>query len=188
MHQSTVSEKAVVCRSDPDVAVTVTIEVTGCGGADEPFEDPPPPHPLSGHKAAALTINSKISWKRDRLFQKTQRSPIARSERGSNGLGPCLRAAAVVDTVIVTVVETGEPDGVTIAGEKLQAVPAGSPEQLNETAASKPLSGVTDIETEPVVPAVKVSDESEAAREKSCEGGVGGGGKLKEAEAIALFV
>jgi hypothetical protein len=88
---------------------------------------------------------------------------------------------------MVTVVETGEPDGVTVAGEKAHAAPEGSPEQTNETAAFNPFSGVTDMETDPLCPAITVSAEGEAVREKSGAGGGGGMTTLKDAAAIALF-
>jgi hypothetical protein len=185
----TVSEKVAVCCSEPDVAVTMTVAVTGCGGVDGSLEeDPPepPPHPLSGHRAATLNARSSGSGNRNRFRQKTQPSASARSEPGSNGLELCRRAAAV-DAVIVTVVETGEPDGDAVVGEKVQDVPEGSPEQPNETAASNPFSGVTDMETDPLCPAVMVSVEGEAVREKSCAGGGGGSRTLKDAAAIALF-
>jgi hypothetical protein len=186
----TVSEKVVACCSEPDVAVTLTVAVTGGGGVDDPLEeDPPepPPHPLSGHRTATLNASSNSSWNRDRFLKKTQASASARNERGSNGLDLCCTAAAVVGAVIVTVVEIGEPDGVTVAGEKVHAVPEGSPEQTNETATSNPFSGVTDIETDPLCPAITVRAEGEAAREKSGAGGGGGMTTLKDAAAIALF-
>jgi hypothetical protein len=42
---------------------------------------------------------------------------------------------------MVSVVEATAPDGVTVAGAKLHEVPAGNPEQLNETAEAKPFCG-----------------------------------------------
>jgi hypothetical protein len=43
--------------SDPDVAVTVTVEVVVC---DPPPEEPPP-HPISKPNPATLTPSSNIS-------------------------------------------------------------------------------------------------------------------------------
>ena len=80
-----------------------------------------------------------------------------------------------------------EPEGVTVAGEKLHAAPEGSPEQTNETGAFNPFSGVTDTETDPLCPAITVSADGEAVREKSGAGGGGGMTTLKDAAAIALF-
>lgn len=178
----TVSEKVAVCCSEPEVAVTLMVAVTVCGAVDDPLEeDPPeplppepPPHPLSGHRTATLNARNNSDWNRDRFLHKKQPSARARNELGCNGPDLCCRAAAVVDAAIVTVVEADEPDGVTVAGENVQDVPEGSPEQLNETAALNPFRGVTAIETDPLCPAVTVSAEGEAVREKSGAGGGGG--------------
>jgi len=82
---------------------------------------------------------------------------------------PNLFAEAVADAVTVTVVAIGPPFGVTVAGEKLQEIPAGNPEQLNETTELKPFTGVNEREKEPLCPALMVSEEDDAVKEKSAE-------------------
>jgi hypothetical protein len=59
---------------------------------------------------------------------------------------------------MVTVVETGPPEGVTVAGEKLHEAPTGKPEQLNDTAALNPFTGVSEIDSEALCPAANVTD------------------------------
>ena len=71
-----------------------------------------------------------------------------------------LRSAAVVEVVVIvsSVVEAAPPDGVTDAGEKLQAAPEGNPEQANVTAELNPFCGVTVTMSVTLCPAVTVSD------------------------------
>jgi hypothetical protein len=78
----------------------------------------------------------------------------------------------LIDVVRVSVVEVAPPDGVTVAGEKLHVVPAGSPLQTNETGESKPLVGVTAIVALPLCPAINDKEGCETATEKSELGGV----------------
>ena len=65
------------------------------------------------------------------------------------------------------VVEAAAPDGVTVAGEKVQDAPAGNPEQVNETAELNPLAGVANNVVLPLLPAVIVREAGEVATEKS---------------------
>ena len=74
---------------------------------------------------------------------------------------------ALVLAVRVSVVEAAAPDGVTAAGEKLHVVPAGNPEQLNDTDELKPFTGVTEIVLVPLCPGTTVSDADKVAIEKS---------------------
>ena len=74
---------------------------------------------------------------------------------------------ALVLAVKVSVVEVAAPDGVTAAGEKLHVVPAGNPEQLNDTDELNPFTGETEIVLVPLCPGTTVSDAGEAAIEKS---------------------
>src|SRR6516165_7868651 len=75
--QSTVSEKVVVCLSEPEVDVTVTVEVTGVGagvgvGVGEP---PPPPQPGSAERAAAARATNVTNRKVRAILQKQQHTP-----------------------------------------------------------------------------------------------------------------
>jgi len=55
-----VSVKLAVCCSDPDVAVTVTVDVIGVEPTPELLPPPPPPHPTISPKAPnAVTMTSK---------------------------------------------------------------------------------------------------------------------------------
>jgi hypothetical protein len=76
----------------------------------------------------------------------------------------------VFEVVIVILVVTTAPEGVTVEGEKLQLAPAGTPEQLKLTAELNPLLGVTEIVVVPLCPAVTVIEIGETVIEKS--GGV----------------
>jgi hypothetical protein len=64
---------------------------------------------------------------------------------------------------MVTVVETGPPEGMTVAGEKVHDAPVGNPEQLNDTAALNPLRGVTEMDTEALCPGATVRDVADGA-------------------------
>jgi hypothetical protein len=77
---------------------------------------------------------------------------------------------STVSVVVAAVV----PEGVTVAGEKLHEALAGSPEQLNVTAALKPLEAVTETVVVPLFPAVTIKDPDEAVSVKS------GGGNADE--------
>ena len=177
MRQFTVSEKVVVCCSDPAVAVTVTVEVTGGGVEDDPPVECPP-QPESRLRPATPTASSTNVCNRRRLPKPKQHSATARVEYGSSGLVSRWRVAVVAEVVTVSVVEVAAPDGVTVAGEKLHDAPLGNPEQLNETGELKPFWGVTETAVVPLCPPVTVSDVGEATMEKS-------GGRLMVYVALA---
>ena len=107
-----------------------------------------------------------------RLFQPMQHTSAASAPIGNSGLRGRRKAAIEAEVVTVSVVETAAPEGVTVAGEKLHDAPEGSPEQLNETAASKPFAGVTEMEVFPLWPAVTVNDAGDAPSEKPATGNV----------------
>ena len=88
MRQLMVSEKVVVCVSDPEVAVTVTVDVTGCEPPPPPpplEADPPPPQLVSRPKATTLTASTINICKRCRFLKPKQHSAAARAEPGSKG-------------------------------------------------------------------------------------------------------
>ena len=68
---------------------------------------------------------------------------------------------------MVSVVETGEPLGVTLAGEKVQLDAAGNPLQANVTGEFMPLTGLIVMVNVAVWPALMVAPEGEAAMVKS---------------------
>lgn len=107
---------------------------------------------------------------RRRFFQPkkhTARASIAPGNAGRESRRTELTAAGA-DTV--KVVDAAEPDGVTVAGEKLHDAPEGKPEQAKETAAPNPFCGVTDTAVVPLCPAVIETEEGEIATEKSGAG------------------
>ena len=175
----TVSEMVVACESAPDVAVMVTVEVTGVGGGGP--EDPPP-QPLRKPKPAALSDKTKNVSRRRRFLNPNPQSAMAKADSGSigNPLRRCLAVAAEVVTVTdVDVV----PGGVTLAGEKLHEAPAGRPEeQAKETAEAKPPCGASEMVAVALAPAVTDIVAGEAAIEKS-----GGGPIMYAALATPLL-
>ena len=70
----------------------------------------------------------------------------------------------------VRVVEVDAPEGVTVAGVKLQFVPDGNPEHANDTAEANPPFGVTETVTVPLCPFAMFRLVGAEASEKS--GGV----------------
>jgi hypothetical protein len=134
-----VSDKAVDCCCDPDVAVTVTVENTGVGPLLMLSAPLPPPQPEI-RPSAAMATHMRSRWRRlRRLFQPTTQSVSARvvvPDKMGRLFG---RIAPVsVSAVTVNVVLPPFAPGVIVAGLKAQEAPTGSPEQENETAELNP--------------------------------------------------
>jgi hypothetical protein len=183
MLQFTVRGMVAVCCRVPEVAVMVIVEVTGWElppppPPPEPELELPPPQPLSRPRPIMQTASINSICKRRRFLKPMQNSAAA-SAVGKSGRRLLPRLAVVAEVAIVTVVEADAPDGVTVVGEKLQDAPAGSPEQLKETAELKPFCGVIEIDAVPLWPWVTVIDAGDDATEKS------GGGKLMVYVALA---
>lgn len=164
----TVSKKLVVCCSEPLVAVTVMVAVTG--GRVVLLAKVAPPHPFSRHKPVTLTTRSSSSCRPRRLFHPMKHSATASTEPGNSGVEFRCRAADVVVVVTVSVVDAGAPDGVTVAGAKLHDAPAGRPVQLNPTAELNPFDGVTVMAAVPLRPPVTDIAVGEVTTEKSGAG------------------
>jgi len=131
------------------------------------FADDPPPHPESAPKPMAAAAMATRMGHCRRFLQPMQHRTVASTAPDENGSALRGNAAADALAVMVNAVETGAPEGVTVAGEKLQVTPEGKPEQENETAVWNPFAGVTETELVPLWPAVTVKDAGEAASEKS---------------------
>ena len=129
--------------------------------------DDPPPHPLSRLSPAPHAASSNSICKLRRFFHPKQHKTAASAAPGNSGRELWSSAAVVADVLTVSVVVAAPPEGVTVCGLKLHVAPEGSPEQLNETVELKPLSGVIVIVVVALSPAATVSDEGEAAMEKS---------------------
>lgn len=147
MDQFTVSRKVAVCCSVPEEATTVIVEVEAWTEFDPPAGEPPP-QPLSTPNPKRLAASTRSICRR-RALRPNQQSPIASAKAGTNGLGLRCSAAIEAEVVTVSVVEEAAPEGVTVAGEKEQEAPKGSPEQVNDTAELKPFWGVTVMEVVP---------------------------------------
>lgn len=114
---STVMENDAVCCMLPDVAVTVTVDVTGL--VVVVVDDPPQPENRA--KPATLTASSKRSCSRLRFLKPRKQSAIANVAAGKNG--PDLRfiADVVEDGLTERDVVEAEPCGTMIGfGLKVQ--------------------------------------------------------------------
>ena len=128
----TVSENVAVCCTwlapDPDVAMTVTVEVPVVSvGAGTPPELPQPVNRLM--PATLITMSRSIHCRLRRFLQPRKQSAAAIVAPGKTGMESRRIAivAGVMDTVMVEV-EAAVPEGVTVGGEKLHVKPAGKPE------------------------------------------------------------
>ena len=83
MRHFTVTEKVVVCVSEPDVPVTVTVEVTAA--RDAVVANVAPPHPFNRHRPAMLTTSSNSICRPCRFFQPMKHSATASADPGNNG-------------------------------------------------------------------------------------------------------
>lgn len=132
-----------------EVAVTVMLEVPGgvpifgCGVLL-------PPPQLTRQKASAVALNARDQRQTFllRLPILTTNSPntIATGHAAKvQGFRPAIGTAAALGAVVVmvSVVDTGLPPGVRLAGEKLQLEAAGNPLQANMMEEFKPLTGLT---------------------------------------------
>ena len=85
---------------------------------------------------------------------------------------------------MVSVDVATEPEGVTVAGEKVHDAHEGNPEQVREVSAENPFRGVTRTVVVPLVPAATVSDAGETSTEKLGEAANWPMVKLAEATAL----
>ncbi len=145
--------------------MTVIVDVTGWR---EPAGDPPQAE-IALRPSIPATIKKSIG-KRRLFVQPIQQRIAANAAPDESGtvLGCSDAADAVVATV--SVVEAADPEGVAVAGEKLQEAPAGTPEQLNEIAVLKPFVGATATVIMPLWPADKLNAGGVATTEKSGRG------------------
>jgi len=168
----TVSENVVACCNEPDVAVTVTVEIVGWGLPGEDGLERGLTQPVIRARPMRLAASS-MSWTPRRFFLPSRNSIAASAEPGSHRPG-LLRVAADAAAVLTVSVETMLPAAFAVVGEKLHVAPVGRPEQLNATAevVGKPFSGVTVTVSVPLAPAVTISDAEETANVKFGAGAV----------------
>jgi hypothetical protein len=154
----------VVWMSAPDVAVTMTVEVMVC---DPPLEEPPP-HPLSRLRPARLVPSNKSNGMPFHFLNPMKQSTPHNAASGRSGCRFSCKLADVAAVVTVSVVVAAAgPDGVSVAGEKLHASPAGNPIHANETAEANEFCGEIEIVAVPLAPAVTVIVAGAAVTENS---------------------
>ena len=111
-------------------------------------------------------------------------SMTANAAIGIAVLSSCINDADFFAVVIVIVVATALPDGVTVAGLNVQLAPAGNPEHAKLTAELNPFSGVTVSVNVPCPPETIVKADTDFDNPKL------GGGRLMVyvAEATSLVM
>jgi hypothetical protein len=148
-----------------DVAVIVTVDVTGVDPEPPPLPlpAPPPPQPkVSPSPARAATSMMYCSPRRFHLIKTHKPTAKADNERSGRELD---REAADCELVeIVSTVVAVAPEGVTDVGLKEQT------EQSKLTVELKPYSGVTVSVAVPDAPAWTESEEGEASNVKFAGG------------------
>jgi hypothetical protein len=133
------------------------------GGADEP------PHPATNNdrNMPTTTLTQRAFVAAAELFfhrRKRIGNTIA-AKRGREGHN---RAACLWSEIVSDVDADDPPVRVTFAGVKLQVVPAGRPEQLNDTVPARPHLEVTcRASGEEVAPLVTDRSAAESAIERS---------------------
>lgn len=128
-----------VCKSDPDVAVTVTVAVVGGGGFVLSLL-PPPPHADNANRQTERRIADQTT--RRRFFKRSRQLATTKMVSDKNGLPDGYAFDADAPVAIVSCVVIEFPDGVTLDGLKAHVAPAGRPAQEKVTAELNPFCGV----------------------------------------------
>jgi len=156
----------VECTSDPDVAVTVTADVTG----DEPPPPPPlppllPPPPQDDIRPmAAQAINIvQTDWFNRFLRQNTMHPASESTAIGRPGRERGRASAVALAAMVSWFVTLLGVEGVTVAGLNVHVTPAGSPEHKKVTVPLNRFCGVTVRVSEPCPPGLKVNEPGCAA-------------------------
>jgi hypothetical protein len=166
----TVSETEVVCTALADVAVIVTVDVTGVEPEPPPLPPPVPPPPQPKVSPSPTRMAARMTYCGPRRFFLIKRHrPTAKAVNGRNGRE--FEAVELEPAEIVSEMLAAAPEGVTVVGLKEQVAPAGSPEQAKVTVALNAYIGVTVSETVPEAPDPMAREEGETPRVK-----FGGGG------------
>jgi len=157
----------------PEVAVTVTLEKPG-GVPVLGFVCGLPPPQLATRRARVMipkTAEKCLAFL-PRLFLPSTKNPNTipsghkvnvQRWRAADGTAAALGAVVLR----VRVVETGEPFGVTLAGEKVQLDAAGNPLQAKVTGEFMPLTGLMVMVNVALWPALMVAPAGEASILKS---------------------
>jgi len=160
----TVRVKAVLWERAPDVAVTVTVEVTGVGGGVDVCPPPPPQQVIENMLSVPATANRM--GQRDLFCLKLIKPITSATEvigtKGNLDGNWLLLAPPEYPSVRVEV-----PLVLMKVGLNVHDPPAGSPEHERETLPMKPLAGVTVTVLVAVSPAPKVNVLGESVMVKS---------------------
>jgi hypothetical protein len=147
-----------------DVAMMVTVEVTGA--VPEPSPPPlPPPAPAPPQPRicprAAMEATSRSCCEMRRRFRTAKHTHKAKIMYARKGRGADRNAADWELAERVITVETAAPEGVTVAGLKEQVTPKVGSEQVRLIAELNPYCGVTVRFTVPDEPELIVSEAGE---------------------------
>ena len=133
---------------------------------DAEVVDPEPPHPTTVQAGRIASTKASCAYHRPLFFRRRAHakprnppphknaSAVACPRPGIDGLWR--RAEAALVWRVNVDVAAAEPDGVTVAGLKLQAVCVGKPLQANVTCWLNPPDGVIDTVEVAEAPAVAV--------------------------------
>ena len=127
----------------------------------------PPPQALRQNRPRVAATHRIQTEQQRRFLNRTKQKVNAKAATGMDPIGVGGWVLALVLAVRVSVVEAAVPGGITVAGEKLHDVPAGNPEQLNETAESNPFTDLTEMVAFALCPESTARDAGEAVTEKS---------------------
>jgi hypothetical protein len=141
----------LVCCNVPDVAVIVTPELNGVKEAH--------PEIVDSTATALVSASTPMNFLRRRLPGTTRHNTSVSPPPGRPNRSAIVNVVALSAAVIVSVLVTCPPAGVTVAGENEQVTPTGSPVHASTTGELKPLSGVTVTVAVAVDPCMTVTDE-----------------------------
>jgi hypothetical protein len=187
----TVREKVAACISEPDVAVTVTVDVVGVPPVVGFVVKELLLQPASRVVATTIDGSSSTIQCRRRRFLLTAKPSTTASEEPENNRPEFFEMAADATVVLTDTVELIEPVEDTVTGEKLHVAPVGNPEQVNLTAelVEKPFCGSNVTVVVPLLPAATVTAFGVTATRKSGAGApVAGVMALAWLEAIEVLL
>lgn len=150
----TVSVKELLWEIVPQVAVTMTVDVTGVGGAGKGCP-PPPPQQVIKKKLSVPATASRDSQRGLLCLEPNNATAITTEVTGTNGNG----AGSLLLLVLPEYpsVRVDLPLVEMKPGLNVHDPPAGSPEHDSETLPMKPFAGVTVSVLAAVSPTPKVN-------------------------------
>jgi hypothetical protein len=169
-HQLTVKANEVVAWYPAPVAVISTLDVTGLDVTGLVVWVAAPPQPMT------TTLNTdSVRYKAiraGRLLAKPKQQIVQANPKLATIPGGMRIAPIFLGVVMVRTLDAADPLAVSVAGEKRQAAPVGSPEHTKVIAELNPYCGVTLIVVLALWPELTVADVGEAASVKLAAGRV----------------